>query len=209
MTVPALPTPPLEPAKPIARRRLWLAVGGGALLLALGVLLVFAILPSALTRPQDPGSVTPGAATAEGRRIQATLFYVADDGAELVPVQREVPYGATPSEQARHLIETQVAAAPQGQISAIAAGTKVRAVFLAARGEAYVDLSAEARSAHTGGSLNEALAVFAIVNALTANLADVKTVQILIDGKEVDTLAGHVDLRQPLGQAQKWVRKAQ
>jgi len=26
----------------------------------------------------------------------------------------------------------------------------------------------------------------------------VKAVQILIDGKEVETLAGHVDLRQPL-----------
>ena len=51
--------------------------------------------------------------------------------------------------------------------------------------------------------------MFAIVNALTANLADVTSVQILIDGKEVDTLAGHIDLRQPLAQGQKWVRKAQ
>jgi hypothetical protein len=102
-----------------------------------------------------------------------------------------------------------VAAAPSGLVSAIAAGTTVRAVFLAGRGEAYVDLSIEAATAHSGGSLNEALAVFAIVNSLTANLADVTAVQILIDGKEVDTLAGHVDLRQPLGQGQKWVRKAQ
>ena len=30
-------------------------------------------------------------------------------------------------------------------------------------------------------------------------------VQILIDGKEVDTLAGHVDLRRPLAKSLEWV----
>jgi hypothetical protein len=30
-------------------------------------------------------------------------------------------------------------------------------------------------------------------------------VQILIDGQEVDTLAGHVDLRRPLGKSLEWV----
>jgi hypothetical protein len=36
------------------------------------------------------------------------------------------------------------------------------------------------------------------VNAVTANLPALSTVQILVEGKEVDTLAGHVDLRRPL-----------
>ena len=61
--------------------------------------------------------------------------------------------------------------------------------------------------AHTGGSLDEALAVFALVNALTVNLPDITAVQILIDGKEVDTLAGHIDLRHPLRRALEWVRR--
>ena len=37
-----------------------------------------------------------------------------------------------------------------------------------------------------------------IVHALTFNLPAVTSVQLLVDGKEVDTLAGHVDLRRPL-----------
>ena len=49
--------------------------------------------------------------------------------------------------------------------------------------------------------------MFTIVNVLTTNLPDIKAVQILIDGKEVDTLAGHVDLRRPLARAPEWVRK--
>jgi hypothetical protein len=33
---------------------------------------------------------------------------------------------------------------------------------------------------------------------VTANLPRVQRVQILVEGKEVDTIAGHVDVRRPL-----------
>ena len=36
--------------------------------------------------------------------------------------------------------------------------------------------------------------------------AAISRVQILVDGKEVDTLAGHVDLRHPLEKNLKWVK---
>ena len=39
--------------------------------------------------------------------------------------------------------------------------------------------------------------MYAIVNTVTANLASVERVQILVGGKQADTLAGHVDLRRP------------
>ena len=83
-------------------------------------------------------------------------------------------------------------------MSAVPPGTALRAVYLTERGDAYVDLSREAVTAHPGGTLSELLTVYTIVNALTVNLPAVHSVQILIDGKEVETLAGHVDLRQPL-----------
>ncbi len=41
---------------------------------------------------------------------------------------------------------------------------------------------------------------------MTVNLPAITRVQILIDGKEVDTLAGHVDLRHPLQKNLKWVK---
>jgi hypothetical protein len=67
-----------------------------------------------------------------------------------------------------------------------------------ARGDAFVDLSGEVVTKHSGGSLDEIFTVYTIVNALTVNLPAIARVQILIDGKEADTLAGHVDLRHPL-----------
>ena len=66
------------------------------------------------------------------------------------------------------------------------------------RGDAFVDLSPEVSTKHSGGSSTELLTVYAIVNAVAANLPTIQRVQILIDGREVDTLAGHVDLRRPL-----------
>ena len=112
-----------------------------------------------------------------------------------------------PGEQARRIVEAQLQPAPSGMYSPIPAGTTVRAVYLTAKGEAFVDLSREIVTGHTGGSLDESLTVFALVNALTVNLPDVSGVQMLVDGKEVDTLAGHIDLRHPLKRSLKWVKK--
>jgi hypothetical protein len=85
-------------------------------------------------------------------------------------------------------------------------GTTIRALFLTEGGEAYVDLSREATGAHTGGTLDEILTVYTIVNAITANLPAITTVQLLIEGREVDTLSGHVDLRRPLAKNLSWVQ---
>jgi hypothetical protein len=83
-------------------------------------------------------------------------------------------------------------------VSVIPKGTTLRAFFVTERGDAFVDLSRDVSTAHPGGSLTELLTVHAIVNAVTANLPAVQRVQILVDGREVDTLAGHVDVRRPL-----------
>jgi hypothetical protein len=125
-----------------------------------------------------------------------------------VPVTRDVLYDETVTEQAKEILAALVRT-PDGYASAIPAGVTVRAVFAGARGEMYVDLSPEATTGHLGGSLDEVLAVYAIVNAVTINLPSVTAVQILVGGKEVDSLAGHVDLREPIARADTWVRKGQ
>lgn len=157
-------------------------------------------------RPAAPPASTPSQQEAE-RKITATLFYISEDGMRLATAQREVPYGATPTEQARRILDEAIKPAPAPYVSAIPSATKVRAVFVTGRGEAYVDLSREIAAAHTGGSLDELFTVYTIVNALTVNLPAITAVQILVDGKEVDTLAGHVDLRRPLGRNLKWTEQ--
>ncbi len=147
------------------------------------------------------GPVRPAPAAKEPgvtRKIHATLFYVGEDGQTLVPVEREVPYGDGLPEQAKRIVEAEIGPVPAPFASALPAATRVRALYVTDRGEAFVDLSRDLVTGHPGGSLNELLTVYAIVDALTANLPAVRTVQLLVDGREVDTLAGHVDLRRPL-----------
>ena len=141
------------------------------------------------------------------RKITATLFYVSDDGMNLIPMQREVPFAAAVADQARTIVEAQLAAAPP-LVSAIPSDTKLRDVFITERGDAFVDLSGELSGKHSGGSLDEIFTVYTIVDALTVNLPAIRRVQILVDGKEVDTLAGHVDLRHPLAKSLEWAAPA-
>jgi spore germination protein GerM len=146
------------------------------------------------------------AVAGETRRIRATLFYVAEDGSRLQGVDREVPYAEGPVDQARRLMEALVEPIDKPLLQAIPADTKLRTLFITDTGDAYVDFSPELSTKHPGGSLSELLTVYAIVDTLTVNLPAIVRVQILVDGKEVDTLAGHVDLRRPLVKNLTWTR---
>jgi hypothetical protein len=145
--------------------------------------------------PQNPE--TPAAPAANVPHIIATLYYGTADGQALAAVKREVPLGDGPRAQGRQILESELQAAPAPYLSLIPAGTMLRAFYITDRGDAFVDLSPEVSAMHPGGSTNELLTVYAIVNTVTANLSSVERVQILIGGKQADTLAGHVDLRRP------------
>jgi spore germination protein GerM len=69
---------------------------------------------------------------------------------------------------------------------------------------AYPDFSAEITRLSVG-SQGEALVVAAIANTLT-KFPEVERVQILVEGKKVESLAGHVDISQPVGRNDAVVR---
>ena len=117
----------------------------------------------------------------------------------LVPAEAEVPLAEGVVAQARSIVEAQLGAeAPAPLASTIPKGATLRGIFVSQRNEAFVDLDPAIKSAHPGGTLQELMTVYTIVNALLTNLPTLQEVQILIGGQEVDTLAGHVDLRRPL-----------
>jgi len=184
--------------------------GSAAAILVLAAAVFFATrwLPASgrSAAPAPTAAAAPAASAPPGRKIKARLFYVADDGTRLTSLERDVAYGESADEQAREIVAAQIAPVVEPLVSAIPPGTTLRAVFITKSGEAYVDLSREARVAHPGGTVDELLTVYTIVNALTVNLPAVTAVQLLVDGKEVDTLSGHVDLRHPLAKNLTWVQ---
>jgi hypothetical protein len=150
-------------------------------------------------RPAETAAAAPDREPPPVRHITATLFFGSSDAQHLVPVQREVPFGEGPVEQGRQIVIAQLEAdAEPPNLRVVPTGATLRGFYISERGEAFVDLGPEIVTAHPGGSAAELLTVYAIVNAVTANLPAVTTVQLLVGGNEVDTLAGHVDIRRPL-----------
>jgi spore germination protein GerM len=70
----------------------------------------------------------------------------------------------------------------------------------------YADFTVEIKTNHPGGSTAEINTVYAIVNTVTLNFPEIKDVQILIEGKKAATLAGHIDISQPIGPQTKIIR---
>lgn len=187
-------------------KRQWIA-GLAIAIVAVG----FAVaLMTALSRiltqpaPGDPAAAAPAAATPSAEapavpKIKATLFFASEDGWHLVPTEREVPLADGAVAQARAVLEAQLSAeAPAPLASTIPKGATLRGIFVSDRNEVFVDLDPVIRTAHPGGTQQELMTVYTIVNTLLTNLPAIQEVQILIGGQEVDTLAGHVDLRRPL-----------
>jgi hypothetical protein len=182
-------------------------VVGLAVVAATFTWLLFVGLPRWYAPPSAGTAATPARSdpAPTGKKIKARLFYVGENGTSLTSVERDVAFGEGAVEQAKAIVAAQIAPAAEPFVSAVPAGTTLRALFITANGEAYVDFSGELARAHPGGSLNEMLTVYTLVDVLTVNLPAITTVQLLIEGKEVDTLAGHVDLRRPLVQNLTWV----
>jgi spore germination protein GerM len=162
-----------------------------------------------LTRPV-PGAEEPGEApkpVAESgeqggaeaqRRIDVKLFFQSPGARGLVIEDRPVTYSEDLAQQLRYVVEALVEGPKTGVMATLPPETKVLDVFVNEQGTAYVDLSSDIATRHTGGSDAELATVYSVVNSLTSNFPAVKRVQILLDDRPATTLAGHVNLTRPL-----------
>ena len=181
-------------------------IGLGLVALLAIVVLAVPRLSRLLTRPvadEEPapeearaGHDEEAAAGAE-RTINVKLFFQAADRPGLVMEERTVPFSSDLGTQLKAVVGELVHGSKSGLVATLPPETKVLEVFVSSRGVAYVDLSKEAAQG-TAGSHDELLSVYSIVNSLTVNFPAVKRVQILLEDRPTDTLAGHVDLSHPL-----------
>ena len=124
------------------------------------------------------------------------VYRAAADGSEKLLPEKFVidDNGKTPMENAlQYLVATKPGNAKLDDVVPI--GTKVLGLRLE-NGIAYADFSKELAKKGQG-SYQEMMLTYAIVNTLT-EFSEVKKVQILIEGKKVLSLSGHMDLEDPL-----------
>lgn len=71
---------------------------------------------------------------------------------------------------------------------------RMRELYLDGSGTAYIDLIPGAQKDVRASAWDEELAIYALVNTLLQNFEEIKQVVLLLDGREAQTLAGHMDL---------------
>lgn len=157
-------------------------------------------VPPGLSDSAAP-SASPTEESAGTGRIQVKLYVLGSSGRELATETEEVPYSPSLQQQAKEVVRLLLR-----RSSAIPRGVQLRELFITSQGVAYLDLSQEVVSNHPGGSSAEELTVFSLSQTLIANFPSVKTVKILVEGREVQTLAGHLDLTIPYGRAPMYLR---
>lgn len=134
-----------------------------------------------------------------------TLYFPAYSEVKLRGEARTLAMAADPADRVRQIVLALIEGPKQGEGAALPPSADVRGVFLTQDGTAYLDLSRGAVTDFHPGIESETLAVYSVVDSLAANLPEVKKVQFLVQGQEVDTLDGHADLTAPFTPDMAWI----
>jgi hypothetical protein len=154
-----------------------------------------------MSSPSSGNAKTPEAA-AQAPRTQAALrdealnvtlfYYYPADGllaTGFIAVKRQTDTQT----QARELLRS-LSSDQRASQTALLRDLQVRELFLDTAGTAYIDLVPIQQKDISASIEEEFLSLYAIVNTLMQNFEEIKQVALLIDGKEAQTLAGHIDL---------------
>ena len=170
-----------------------------ALVLIVLTILFFTTGEGEKIKKEEPG-ISPEESTqlsTERPTQKITLFFLSEDDALLHAEEREIPATSSEVEAARRAINELLQGSQEGLISPFPSQVQLRELFISEEGIAYVDFSREISEAQPYGATSEMLAIYSIVNTLTYNFKEIKKVFLLVEGRERETLSGHVDLSRP------------
>jgi germination protein M len=169
------------------------------LVIIVGAVVLWSEKPTTLTRPAPLRTASQSTRpTQRGPKKTVVLFFASQDQKILQEEIREILGTATTTEDAKRTLAELVKGPESDLAPTLPRAAQVRSLFIDASGTAYADFDRELKEGHRGGAQEELCSVFSIVDTLTSNFAQIKRVQILVEGVEIPTLAGHVDTRMPL-----------
>lgn len=172
-----------------------------AILICLGVTLflierskqvVMPIAPPLLPTAANPSDTPP-------EPQEVNLFLLDTTTLKLVPIKTERRLHRELRPRLSQVVKALIQETPPNFRNTIPRGTELNEVYIDSQQTAYLDFSSHLSDGHIGGTTAEFLTVTAILKTVfDAFPDDIKQVQILIDGEEVKTIAGHLNLSQPL-----------
>ena len=126
-----------------------------------------------------------------------TLFFASPDGKGLVREGREIDSCGDAADCVESIVD-ELIYGPLGDLApTLPDNASVQNVQI--NGDtAVVDFGEEMITGLPGGSEAEMAAVYSIVDSIAVNFPRIKQVKLLVGGKSIETLKGHLDLREPL-----------
>jgi spore germination protein GerM len=167
----------------------------GAAVLLLGAIL-WRVYPEYQRLRREAAVIQTPATEPAAEPVLAWLYFarIAEGKQRMVAISRELPPGVDIAHASlEELIRGEV---PRGCDRPLPPGTSVLGIRVADK-IAIVDFSEELVTNFRGGSDNEGVMVYSIVNTLTS-LPTIDKVQILVAGKTVNEIGGHLHLGDPL-----------
>jgi hypothetical protein len=143
--------------------------------------------PAASALPVPPPATGP---------TETVTLYVADDAAGALRSQSsQIPLPGGRQQRAEELLRALLRIYQQpGAAHPLPPASEVRSIYLVDPGAAVIDVNSAFADQHRSGILSEQLTVNSLLETLAANVPGIQRVNILVEGKERDTLAGHADL---------------
>ena len=146
------------------------------------------------TIPQEP----PPAVLEEPRQLREVILYFAsNDGTHLVAEGREIEDCLVEEDCLKATVQA-LLDGPVGDLTPILPSHAIMNDLTVSENQVTIDFNAGLISGHPGGTQSELLTVYGLADTLAANFPHLRQVRFLVDGKSIETIKGHVDLRQPI-----------
>jgi len=170
--------------------------GMGVLIAAFLILAVF-LGALVFRKYETAGTPSPVPPPQQAGLVAVTLFFAAANGDGLVREGREIEGCDEPSGCLESILEELI----NGPVGDLAPVLPPAGMFNSVTLEGHmarVDFANELLEALPSGSSSEMLAAYAVANSIAFNYPQVKSVLFTVDGRPLETLKGHLDIRRPL-----------
>ena len=189
-----MPKPYHQSRKP--QQKPWrkrLILFSGLVVLVFSVGLVVGYLKPRQDAPTAP--VTTDTSSQPSREV--VLYFASSDGQTLVAETRAINECQLDEDCLRDTILALISG-PESDLAPILPAQVVLRGVTVVDSLVNVDFSQELIAAHPGGTQSELLTIYGLADTLTVNFPHLRQMQVLVEGAQVPTLKGHVDLRQPI-----------
>ena len=147
-------------------------------------------------KPIQPEENKPAKHEKKEQSMTVKVYYPDDSGMRLVEVEREIIVDDSVDKYTA-AVETLLEEPEEENLTTIfPKHTGFRKVTVE-NGLATVDIDGSILKSFVGGSTGEEFLIGSVVDTLT-NFPEVKRVKFLVNGQEVETLSGHMDLSIPI-----------